>query len=68
MMADKHTAADTDCLAVVIPCYRVSAHVLNFLRRIGPEVERIYCIDDILGVDERPFPPLLHMVPEMSKT
>ncbi len=33
-------------IAVVIPCYRVSKHVLNVIRSIGPEVERIFVIDD----------------------
>ena len=36
---DKH-------IAVVIPCYRVRARVLGVLARIGPEVARIYCVDD----------------------
>lgn len=33
-------------VAVVIPCYRVSRHVLNVISAIGPQVARIYCIDD----------------------
>jgi len=33
-------------LAVVIPCYRVRGHIASVLRRIGPEVWRIYCVDD----------------------
>ena len=33
-------------LAVVIPCYRVSRHIAGVLRAIGPEVWRIYCVDD----------------------
>ena len=33
-------------LAVVIPCYRVVPAVLDVLRRIGPEVTSIYCVDD----------------------
>lgn len=33
-------------IAVVIPCYRVISHILDVLGRIGPEVERIYCVDD----------------------
>jgi len=39
-------AAKPSRIAVVIPCYRVIPVVLDVLRRIGPEVERIYCIDD----------------------
>jgi glycosyltransferase involved in cell wall biosynthesis len=33
-------------IAVVIPCYRVRAHILNVLATIGPEVETIYVVDD----------------------
>lgn len=33
-------------VAVVIPCYRVTRTVLDVIRRIGPEVGRIYCVDD----------------------
>ena len=33
-------------IAVVIPCYRVKQQVVPLLERIGPEVERIICIDD----------------------
>jgi dolichol-phosphate mannosyltransferase len=33
-------------ISVVIPCYRVTAHVADVIARIGPEVTRIYCVDD----------------------
>jgi glycosyltransferase involved in cell wall biosynthesis len=33
-------------IAVVIPCYRVRSHVLEVLRGIGPECQRIYVVDD----------------------
>lgn len=33
-------------IAVVIPCYRVIAHIAGVVSRIGPEVWRIYCVDD----------------------
>ena len=33
-------------IAVVIPCYKVAASVCDVIGRIGPEVERIYCVDD----------------------
>lgn len=33
-------------IAVVVPTYRASAHVLDVLARIGPEVERILVVDD----------------------
>lgn len=33
-------------IAVVIPCYRVIAHVGGVIHAIGPEVEAIYCVDD----------------------
>lgn len=33
-------------VAVVIPCYRVTQQILGVLRQIGPDVARIYCVDD----------------------
>ena len=33
-------------VAVVIPCYNVTAHVLGVLAGIGADVSRIYCVDD----------------------
>lgn len=33
-------------IAVVIPSFRVTAHILKVLARIGPEVHKIYVVDD----------------------
>lgn len=33
-------------IAVVIPCYKVTRHVARVVADIGPEVSRIYCVDD----------------------
>lgn len=33
-------------IAVAIPCYKVTQHVLGVIRAIGPEVECIYAVDD----------------------
>ena len=33
-------------IAVVIPCYQVKKHILNVIGAIGPEVTKIYVIDD----------------------
>lgn len=33
-------------VAVVIPAYKVTAHILDVVRGIGPEVQRIYVVDD----------------------
>lgn len=33
-------------IAVVIPCYKVKAHILAVISGIGPEVEKIYAVDD----------------------
>jgi glycosyltransferase involved in cell wall biosynthesis len=33
-------------VAVVIPCYRVTRHILGVISAIGPEVARIYAVDD----------------------
>lgn len=36
-----------DCrVAVVIPCYRVTKHILSVLAAIGPEVYRVFVVDD----------------------
>ena len=36
----------TTTIAVVIPCYKVKRHVLGVIDAIGPEVARIYAVDD----------------------
>lgn len=33
-------------IAVVIPCYKVIAHIQGVIARIGPEVDAIYVVDD----------------------
>lgn len=33
-------------IAVVIPTYKAKSHILGVIREIGPEVERIYVVDD----------------------
>ena len=33
-------------VAIVIPCYKVSRHIVDLLARIGPECDRIYIVDD----------------------
>jgi glycosyltransferase involved in cell wall biosynthesis len=33
-------------IAAILPCYRVSRHILGVLARIGPACERIYVVDD----------------------
>jgi dolichol-phosphate mannosyltransferase len=35
-----------DAIAVVIPSYRVKPHILGVIAGIGPEVSRIYVVDD----------------------
>lgn len=34
------------CIAVVIPCYRVTRHIMGVLSKIVAEVDLIYCVDD----------------------
>lgn len=34
------------CVAVVIPCYKVTRHILEVIAGIGSEVHRIYVVDD----------------------
>ncbi len=38
--------ADGASVAVVIPCHRETAHILDVLGAIGPAVERIFVVDD----------------------
>mgnify|MGYP005755077695 CR=1 FL=1 len=45
-MTDADLRAHDAGIAVVIPCYRVTRHILPLLADIGPEVGRIYCVDD----------------------
>jgi glycosyltransferase involved in cell wall biosynthesis len=33
-------------VAVVIPCYKVTRHILGVIAAIGPDVTAIYCVDD----------------------
>ncbi|ALX86612.1 glycosyl transferase family 2 [Achromobacter denitrificans] len=33
-------------IAVVIPCYKVTKHIVGVIERIGPEVNKIYVVDD----------------------
>lgn len=41
-----NTNSDFPRVAVVIPSYRVLPHILEVISAIGPEVERIYVVDD----------------------
>jgi glycosyltransferase involved in cell wall biosynthesis len=40
------TAASSPSVAVVIPAYRVTRHVLGVIDGIGPQVQRIFVVDD----------------------
>jgi dolichol-phosphate mannosyltransferase len=40
-------SVDSSRVAVVIPCHRVARHILPLLAAIGPEVGRIYVVDDV---------------------
>ena len=44
--SEKFLNVDKFRIAVVIPCYRVSNHVLNVISKIGPEVSNIFAVDD----------------------
>ncbi|GBQ28147.1 glycosyltransferase [Acetobacter estunensis NRIC 0472] len=37
---------ETMSVGVVIPSYKVTAHILDVISRIGPEVQKIYVVDD----------------------
>lgn len=42
-------------IAVAIPCYKVTQHVLGVINAIGPEVEAIYAVDDACPVGSGRF-------------
>ena len=42
-------------IAVAIPCYKVTQHVLSVISAIGPEVETIYAVDDACPEDSGHF-------------
>ena len=43
---EMETAASSAMIGVVVPCYKVTEHILHVLANIGPEVSRIYAVDD----------------------
>lgn len=43
---ESHPAGGAETVAVVIPCFRVRAHILKVIAGIGPEVDVIYVVDD----------------------
>lgn len=46
-MSDRAATGEwTTGIAVVIPSYKVTRHILGVLAAIGPEVDAIYCVDD----------------------
>lgn len=46
MNVNQQQVRSEEAIAVVIPCYRVTSHILDVIARIGPEVTRIYVVDD----------------------
>ena len=42
-------------IAVAIPCYKVTQHVMGVIAAIGPEVTRIYAVDDACPEGSGPF-------------
>ncbi len=42
-------------IAVVIPCFQVKKHILNVIGAIGPEVTKIYVVDDKCPEDSGKF-------------
>lgn len=41
-----HAQPASPTVAVVVPCYRVRDQVLGVLASLGPDVDRVYCVDD----------------------
>lgn len=63
-----HNRANNNRIAVVIPCYKVTRHVLEVITSIGSEVWRIYVVDDACPdasgkfVAEHCFDPRVHVI------
>ena len=45
-MAEQAKSVAGPRIGVVIPSYKVTAHIEGVIERIGPEVEAIYVVDD----------------------
>ena len=45
-MENNHDITQNLRVAVVIPCYKVSAHILGLIQKIGSEVDTIFVVDD----------------------
>jgi dolichol-phosphate mannosyltransferase len=45
-MDDVNVAQRAARIGVVIPCYRVTRHILAVILKVGPEVDTILCVDD----------------------
>ena len=50
-MTTSRADSNTPTVAVVIPCYRVSRHVLSVIAKIGPDISRIFAVDDCCPED-----------------
>jgi glycosyltransferase involved in cell wall biosynthesis len=62
----KQEIKNDDCkIAVVIPCYKVSAHLKKVISGIGPEVFRIYCVED--GCPEKSAQEIKKQLPEEDR-
>jgi glycosyltransferase involved in cell wall biosynthesis len=46
LVRQSHSVASRLRVAVIIPCYKVSAHITDVIARISSEVDAIYCVDD----------------------
>jgi glycosyltransferase involved in cell wall biosynthesis len=45
-MSQMHELRPTPAVAVVLPCYKVTRHILGVIAAIGPEVTHIFAVDD----------------------
>lgn len=64
----EHHHAGSSRIVVVIPCYKVTRHVIEVIASIGGEVWRIYVVDDACPdasgkfVEEHCFDPRVHVI------
>ena len=55
MLISTPSQAAEPVIAVVIPCYRVTGHVLDVIAKIGAEVSAIFAVDDCCPDDSGEF-------------
>lgn len=54
-LGENGTVIDNQKIAVVIPCFKVTEHILDVIANIGIEIDKIYVVDDCCPVGSGKF-------------